>query len=369
MFDSEHSSTQTATAVEGLVIQSHRGPYTLSFDDEALQRLDSESHASSHFIIDENVAALYANELANVLKSHSVLRIEATEANKSLDKFTAYIEHLVAHQVRRGHVLVAIGGGIIQDITCFLAATLLRGLDWHFYPTTLLAQADSCIGSKSSINVGKIKNVLGTFTPPRQITVSTRVLNTLNDRDIRSGIGEMLKVHGIDGPSSFDRIAADYGRLVTDSEILKKYIRRSLEIKKQIIEQDEFDRGIRNVMNYGHSFGHAIESATLFAVPHGIAVTIGVDMANYVAARTGRTEVSHYLRMHPTLAANFAGFEQTDIPFDSFINALSKDKKNVGDKLNLILPDSAGRVERVQYANDAQFQSICAHYLTEERCS
>jgi hypothetical protein len=127
---------------------------------------------------------------------------------------------------------------------------------------TLLAQADSCIGSKSSINVGKIKNVLGTFTPPRKITISTRLLSTLDDRDIRSGIGEMLKVHGIDGPDSFDQIAADYARLTSDAETLKRYVRRSLEIKKHIIEQDEFDRGIRNVMNYGHSFGHAIESAT-----------------------------------------------------------------------------------------------------------
>jgi len=364
---SESSTAGVSPGLEQLIIQSHRGPYTLSFDEDALTSVNLSALDSRHFIVDEKVAGLYAQELRGVLSSASVLRIEATEENKSLDKFPAYVEQLVAQGVRRGHLLVAIGGGIIQDITCFLAATLLRGLEWHFYPTTLLAQADSCIGSKSSINVGKIKNVLGTFTPPRQITISTRVLTTLDDRDVRSGVGEMLKVHGIDGPASFDCIAADYPRLTTDGETLRRYIRRSLEIKRAIIEQDEFDRGIRNVMNYGHSFGHAIESATDFAIPHGIAVTIGVDMANYVAARTGRMDVRHYSRMHPTLAANFAGFEQAEIPFDSFMSALGKDKKNTGSKLNLILPDADARVSRVQYSNDAQFQMICSEYLAQER--
>jgi 3-dehydroquinate synthase len=364
---SERAVTGAAPGLEELVIQSHRGPYTLSFDEDALASLNASELDSTHFIIDDKVAGLYAQELSGVLASPSVLRIEATEENKSLDKFPAYVEQLVSQGIRRGHVLVAIGGGIIQDITCFLAATLLRGLKWHFYPTTLLAQADSCIGSKSSINVGKIKNVLGTFTPPRQITISTRVLTTLDELELRSGIGEMLKVHGIDGPASFDRIAADYPRLTTDSETLQRYIRRSLEIKKAIIEQDEFDRGIRNVMNYGHSFGHAIESATGFCVPHGIAVTIGVDMANFVAAQTGRSDARHYARMHPTLAANFAGFEETEVPFDPFMSALAKDKKNTGSNLNLILPDEEGRVARVQCNNDAQFQGLCAEYLSEER--
>jgi 3-dehydroquinate synthase len=350
-----------------IIVQSHTGPYTVSFDDNALQSLDLSSPLSMHFIIDEKVASLYETELSKVLATSSVLRIEASETNKSLDKFPAYVEHLVAQRIRRGHVLVAIGGGIIQDITCFLAATLLRGLEWQFYPTTLLAQADSCIGSKSSINVGRIKNVLGTFTPPRKITIDTGFLATLSDQDLRSGVGEMLKVHAIDSPAAFDAIAADYPRLSTDTETLKKYIRQSLEIKRKIIEQDEFDRGVRNVMNYGHSFGHAIESATEFAMPHGIAVTIGVDMANYVAARTGRTDALHYSRMHPTLAANFAGFAQMHIPFEPFIEALGKDKKNADRKLNLILPNCEGRVERVQYSNDAKFRSICVQYLDEER--
>lgn len=352
---------------ESLTIQSHKGPYTITFDGGAFPRLNEAIPANGHFLIDAHVAKLYSQELNHVLSAASVLCIEPTEPNKSLDKFTRYVERLLARNIRRGDLLIAIGGGIIQDITSFLAATLLRGLDWCFYPTTLLAQADSCIGSKSSINVGKAKNVLGTFTPPKGVFISTDVLDTLDERDIRSGIGEMLKAHAVDGPQAFDQIAADYPRLLEDKEVLVHYICRSLEIKKRLIEEDEFDRGIRNIMNYGHSFGHAIESATDFAVPHGIAVTLGMDMANYAAARLGLTERIHYDRMHPTLAANYARFENCDIPLNGFFAALAKDKKNTRDQLSLILPDASARVSRRFITNDAVFRGICADYLSRER--
>src|SRR3989442_9108491 len=143
---------------ESLVIQSHRGPYTVAFDDEIFAHFHSVG-TDTHFIVDARVAEIYSEPLANVIAGSSVLLIQATEKSKSLDRFTGYVEHLVSKGIRRGHVLIAIGGGVIQDITCFLAATLLRGIEWRFYPTTLLAQADSCIGSKSSINVASAKNV------------------------------------------------------------------------------------------------------------------------------------------------------------------------------------------------------------------
>lgn len=353
---------------EPLVVQSHTGPYTVVFDEDAFAHLHKAVPANAHFMIDARVAKLYADDLGYVLDAPSVLLIEATEATKSLDQFTSYVEHLVSRGVRRGHVLVAIGGGIVQDITCFLAATVLRGLEWHFYPTTLLAQADSCIGSKSSINVGKIKNVMGTFTSPARVTIDRSVLATLDECDIRSGIGEMLKVHAIDGPEFFDRIAGDYWRIIADSHVMMHYVYQSLVIKKSIIEKDEFDRGPRTTMNYGHTFGHAIESATDFAVPHGIAVTIGMDMANYTAVRFGLMDRRHYERMHPTLAANYSGFERIEIPLEAFLAAIGKDKKNIDTKLSLVLPDASARVSCGYYANDAAFRTICVDYLAMERC-
>jgi len=195
--------------VDDLVIQSHRGAYTVRFA-RPFEGLHSGLGDHEHLIIDARVADLYSKLLSPALAGRSVLRIEATEANKSFERFPAYVMHLLDHGIRRDHVLIAVGGGIIQDITSFIAATLVRGLPWRFYPTTLLAQADSCIGSKSSVNIGCYKNQLGTFTPPNDIVISTDLLETLDETDVRSGLGEMIKVHIISGAEDIRAIAADY---------------------------------------------------------------------------------------------------------------------------------------------------------------
>lgn len=352
-----------------LIIQSHRGAYAVEFGTEPFRGQGAGPFDGCHFIIDARVAGLYARELTAVLASPSVLCIEANEQAKSLERFPAYVEHLIGRGVRRDHRLVAIGGGILQDITAFIASTLLRGIDWEFQPTTLLAQADSCIGSKSSINVGSTKNILGTFWPPRSIYISSAVQATLDEVDIRSGVGEMLKVHAIDGPRSFDAIAADYERLFADAAVMQTYVRRSLEIKQGLIETDEFDRGARLVMNYGHSFGHAIEAATGFGVPHGIAVTLGMDMANFVALRMGRLDEARFAAMHKVLSRNARGYATRAVPMDAFHRALGKDKKNRGDRLMLILPDRTAKMEKVELANDERFRELCADYLDKVRGS
>ena len=359
-----------AAPVSGIVIQSYRGPYRVHFDEEPQQRFDAARLARCHVLVDRRVAELHAERLAGILSAPSVLRIDATEDAKSLDRFPTYVEHLTDHQVRRDHELVAIGGGIVQDITCFLAATLLRGLRWVFLPTTLLAQADSCIGSKSSINCGKAKNILGTFTPPDEVFIASRFLDTLDERDVRSGIGEMLKVHAIDGPDSFASIAADYPHLQSDRAAMIRCMRRSLDVKQRYIEPDEFDRGIRNIFNFGHSFGHAIEAATAFAIPHGIAVTIGMDMACHVAAGLGLTGPATIAAMHPVLRANYRGFEQWPIPFEPFLAALMKDKKNIGTgSVTVILPDHDRRIVKSVQPTDERFLTLCRRYLSEERAA
>ncbi|CAA7613632.1 3-dehydroquinate synthetase [Candidatus Terasakiella magnetica] len=353
-----------------LTIQSHTGPYCARFDEDGLERLDADVPAGAHFIIDAKVADLYRPRMAHILASASVLLIEAVEPAKSLERFPAYVEHLVAQGLRRDHVLIAIGGGIIQDITCFLSATMLRGVPWRFYPTTLLAQCDSCIGSKSSINCGAAKNILGTFTPPREVVISTRFLDTLDLRDLRSGIGEMLKVHAIAGPEVFADFAARYDSMLAGRPEMIKAIRRALEIKQGYIEGDEFDQGPRLVFNLGHSFGHAMEAATDFAIPHGIAVSIGLDMANWMSSALKIGTEAHWRAGHGVLKKNYRGFETTPIPLDRFLAALAKDKKNKGaGSVTLILPDAQGRIFRDTYPADAAFQALCARYLTEVRAS
>ena len=354
---------------EQIIVKSHKGQYQVGFCTNGVNHLIGHLPDNNyHLIIDQRVADLYQDQLEEVLQHDSVLIVEAREKNKSLESIPNYVAHLVNKRVRRDDILIAVGGGIIQDITCFLAATLLRGIDWYFYPTTLLAQADSCIGSKSSINCGDAKNLLGTFTPPNKVIIGNDFLNTLEDIDIRSGIGEMLKVHGIAGPSKFDDISSKYDQLFSDSDTMAHFIWCSLEIKKQYIEIDEFDRGSRNIFNYGHSLGHAVEAATNFAIPHGIAVTIGLDMANWLSPQIGDGDIKHYDRMHNVLASNYRGFENIDIPLDLFMSALAKDKKNVGkDEVTLILPNCEAEIKRGSYLNDNNLTKLCQRYLAEVR--
>ena len=350
-------------------ISSHAGPYTVEFYSAVADAVNAIlPQAPYHVVIDSRVAGLHELGLRILLAgASSVVSLKATENVKSLEEAPQLVAQLALAGIRRDHVLVAVGGGIIQDLTCFTASILFRGMDWFFLPTTLLAQSDSCIGSKSSINAAGTKNLVGNFYPPRKIAIASDFLTTLDERDIHSGVGEILKVYIIDGPRSFDELAAAFDKMFDDSALMRQFIRGALEIKKKLIEVDEFDRGPRMVMNYGHSFGHAIEAATGFAVPHGIAVTIGADMANFVAVRMGRLAMAHFNRMHATLRKNYAGFEKTPVPLPAMLDALSRDKKNMGKDLMLILPDSEARIERVRVPADDAFARHCAEFLTDIR--
>ena len=349
-----------------LPIQSYRGIYEVHFGPP-FAGLREGLKEKEYLVIDRRVADLYAPVLAKVLKEPRVLHIEATEENKSLEKISEYVMALTQQGIKRGCTLVAVGGGVVQDITAFIAEVLFRGLSWRFYPTTLLAQADSCIGSKSSINVGGYKNQVGTFTPPAHIHIATEVLETLSDADFRSGIGEMIKVHLIAGEDDFERIQDNFPHLKNDRNVLLQTIRRSLEIKKGFIEKDEFDQKERLLLNFGHSFGHAIESATHYQIPHGIAVTMGLDMAVFFSWQFHLLPQEAFLKVHPLLKKNSVGFEGVQIPLERFLASIRKDKKNLESHLSLILMRGPGEVFRDFYPDDACFQALFTQYFKEWR--
>jgi len=349
---------------EPMKIQSRSGPYSVSFVPELLSDITAILQGTPFFLVDANVARLYAEPLAELLTNPNTIIIEATEENKSIERVIQVIERLVEKKIRRANILVAIGGGIIQDITCFISSTLLRGVEWRFVPTTLLAQADSCIGSKSSINLGPVKNILGTFNPPSKIWICPAFLDTLDQKEVQSGIGEILKVHAIAGQEAFDKLKADFQRLIPDRQVLLAYIRAALLIKQGYIEIDEFDQGVRNIFNYGHSFGHAIESATYFAIPHGVAVSMGMDMANHIAVMRSLLSEEHRDRMHGVLLQNYQNFKDVPIPLDDMLGALMKDKKNTATELMLIFPvGEAAEIKRVGVPPDELFRSQCKQFI------
>jgi len=340
--------------------------YNVSFIDNFSNTLQNQLKEGDVIIIDKNVRNLYAEELDYLLSKTKHILIDANETQKSYQGIIPIIEELIQGGFRKNHRLIAIGGGITQDITAFTSSIMYRGVKWIFFPTTLLAQGDSCIGSKTSINFGQFKNQVGGFYPPLNIYIDLNFLDTLADIDLKSGLGEMCHYYIVAGEKDFMRYKRDYDLALTDKTILAGIIARSLEIKKSYIEIDEFDQKERQVFNYGHSFGHAIESLTNYKIPHGIAVSYGMDMANFVSVKLGYIQEEIRIEIRELLEKVWHGTDITDISIDNFKTALSKDKKNVGTELRLILNKGYGKIFKDSMEMDDRFTSWLKEYFTNE---
>jgi len=324
-------------------------------------------------LVDSAIARLYPGAIEQSIPSSRLCRIEPDEHRKSLDALQDVILWLLDSGMRRDHLLLVVGGGVLQDIGCFIASVLFRGVAWEFVPTTLLAQCDSCIGSKSSINVASYKNQIGTFYPPRRVHLVDNVVMTLPPDELRSGIGEIIKLHLIAGESEFTRMR----RLLGDASAadllagphapgrLSELTRAALRIKKRYIEDDELDKGVRNLLNYGHTFGHAFESATGYAIPHGIAVTLGVATATFVSERLGMVPKGYFAELDPFLRRWYEPFDLVLQKTDpaAIVAAMRKDKKNVGSSITCILTAGAGSMIKVPLSADTQVRPILEDFL------
>ena len=347
-------------------VKSSIHDYDVKFVNDAPNILKNEIQDGDVIIIDNKVRKLYPDLLKDLDSNTIVIGIDAREDKKSYKELIPIIQDLINNGFRKNHRLVGIGGGIIQDITAFTASIMYRGVKWVFFPTTLLAQGDSCIGSKTSINFGEYKNQIGGFYPPNKIFINLEFLNTLSEADLQSGLGEMSHYFVVAGEREFKEYKQDYDDALTDKKILAKMISNSLKIKKIYIEIDEFDQHKRQVFNYGHSFGHAIESLTDYTVPHGIAVSFGMDMANFISVKRKLLNNSIRLEIRNLLQRIWSGYDISNLKPDKFAIALSKDKKNVGKELRLILCKDYGKVFKTSQNLDAEFKGWLKDYFSYE---
>lgn len=352
-----------------LLVKSGQETYEALFVNSAIDELIGISQNKRIFVLaDSNVAGHHSEFIGMVKKIATVIiTINPIENSKQLVEIPNYINLLLDAEIRRGDLLVGIGGGIIQDITGFIATIMFRGLNWIFIPTTLAAQADSCIGSKTSINLGHRKNTLGTYHHAEKIIISPEFLRTLSVREIRAGLGEMLKVHAIEDKDKFDEIASSYSLLLNLKGDLTRFIYQSLEFKRKKIEIDEKDQGPRLVMNYGHSFGHALEAASNFQIPHGIAVSMGMDIANHISVKLSFGTKNDYDRMHPILMKNSNEFWNKSIDRSKFSKALLADKKNTLDSYIFILTDKLGVPSVKKVSMDVDIDKLVFDYIEDVR--
>jgi 3-dehydroquinate synthase len=344
-------------------IKSSIHDYKVFFVDDFSLSLKKQSYDGDFILIDQNIHDLYRQNLAPILDRLNHIIIKPSEDQKSYLNLAPIIESLIQNNFKKNNRLIAIGGGITQDIAAFIASTIFRGVDWLFFPTTLLAQCDSCIGGKSSINFGKFKNQLGSFYPPNEIVIDVNFLNTLKDIDIRSGLGEMIHFYLISGEDDFMTIKSNYNSALRDYNSLKELIRRSLQIKRKVIEIDEFDKKQRLLFNYGHSFGHAIESLTDYRIPHGIAVSYGMDIANYLSYKFDFITEDLWVEIHELLKLNWEQMPLGELNVHSFASMLQKDKKNTGSKINVILTRGLGSMFKTELVLTKEFFTWMEDYL------
>lgn len=348
---------------ESVSIKSRIRNYDVTFVDSFAETIINKQDENSFIIIDKPLIEIFEQDFKKISERYTIISIEGSESNKNLDYCQNTILSLIDKNIRRNNTVVAIGGGIIQDITAFISSVLFRGIEWVFFPTTLLAQADSCIGSKTSINLGEYKNLLGSFYPPSHVYIDISFLETLPVDEIKSGIGEILHYLFIDGNSLADKLRDSYDDVLSSPKLLIDYIEESLNIKKKVIEVDEFDKNVRNIFNYGHTFGHAIESVSVFEVNHGQAVTLGMDIANYISLNLGILSREDFDFMHEILTINMPSFHLREDMLDNYLGALAKDKKNIGKELVCILSAGPGAMRKMEIPLDDRLKKMVATYF------
>lgn len=332
--------------IKTLTVKTQLGTFPVHFVDEF--RFVDELFAIPHsvVIVGRTVHQVY-KKLFQKLPADRLIVVPMEEKYKNLDTVMKLYARLLSQPAKRNLTLISFGGGANQDIVGFVASTLYRGVNWVYVPTTLLAMADSAIGLKTSLNFGGYKNLIGTFYPPKEIYINVDFVDTLSRYDYASGLGEIIKFLLMKDGALQDLDThirtIDKLRETKDKKLAGRLIAESIHIKLSYMKGDEFDHGRRNLLNYGHELGHALESVSSFRVPHGIGVLLGISFANFIAVRRKWLDkrTASYINerlLLPNIALSTKTIRSEYFRLPPLLARLKQDKKQTGAGLVLVLP-------------------------------
>jgi 3-dehydroquinate synthase len=322
---------------------------------------DYEVHIGSNILLPamvERESFVVADSyFKNLLPSESAIFVDATEDRKNLATVEQVIVELKNRGLNRSGSITAVGGGVIQDIATLAASLFMRGVSWVYAPTTLMAMVDSCIGGKSSINAGSVKNLVGNIYPPTSVIIDTDFVRTLREVDKVSGFAEAVKISYCRGETSFMKFLELYN-LHRDSDLASLLV-EVLSAKKWFIEIDEFDQAERRLLNFGHTFGHAFEVGSKYSIPHGVAVAVGMLSAlRFVEMDRRLMPVEHDLRNF-LLSLVKPDWNSPEVDWRTLRAAFESDKKHSSGAYRLVLPEIGGGVALCdQPRNDETWEKV-----------
>ena len=316
-----------------LNVKTQSNNYNITLERGALNRAGESCDTTKKALIvtDSGVPFEYARAVSSQFKSSIIKVIPQGEKSKCFDVFKELLETLCENQFSRSDCVVAVGGGVVGDLSGFCAATYMRGIDFINIPTTVLSQVDSSIGGKTAIDFSGYKNIVGAFYPPKAVIIDPDVLKTLPQRQINNGLAESIKMAATSDKALFEFMENNDAYVNID-----KVIEGSLKIKKEVVEADEKEQGLRKVLNFGHTAAHAIETATgLGDYLHGECVALGMLAFSSPEVRDRLTNVLKKYGL-PT---------ELDSVGDTVLEALRHDKKSVGNGVNVVYVNEIGSFE------------------------
>lgn len=321
-------------------------------------------------VTDSNVAPLYLETLKDLLKDtfseiHEYI-FEAGEQSKNLDTIAGAYEGLTESKFNRKDVLIALGGGVCGDMTGFIAATYMRGIDFIQIPTTLLSQVDSSIGGKTGVDFKQYKNMVGAFKMPRLVFINTSTLSTLPDIQFASGMAEVLKAGLLKDGSFYEWTINNFLEInEKNPEILTNMIKRSVEIKKIVVEKDPFEQGDRALLNLGHTAGHAIEKYMDFKMSHGECVALGTIVAAYISYKREMISMEDFYEIRDMFVPFNLPISLDEIDAEEIVRLTKSDKKAESGFVKFVLLKKIGKAVIVKDVTDEEIKDAVNELVVE----
>jgi 3-dehydroquinate synthase len=332
--------------------------------EATLSKIPSNIFLKKALIIsDTNVGPLYSNEIIKALSENNIgirtILIDPGESSKTIEKAMDIYTTALNFRMDRDSLFIALGGGVVGDLAGFTASTYMRGVPYLQIPTSLLAQVDSSVGGKTAVNHPLGKNMIGSFYQPKGVLINTDTLKSLPVRQISTGLAEVIKYGVIADKNLFSYLEENIEKVFSfDDKVLNHIIYKSCTIKAKIVAQDEKDKGIRGILNFGHTIGHAIEAETSFTeYTHGESVAIGMVAEAELAQLLGLIDKGFVDRLKNLLLKAKLPIKLPNLETDRLIKHMQRDKKNKIGKIVFVLPTKLGRVEmfdNIEYVRLAQ---------------